>query len=92
MMAKYRNPAKLLTVYRTIGAFRETELDSPSLREIIARLPNEDGMPKDPSVLSYLLDRMAELNMIELVKRDGRLRSIRLLDLKHADESVRKLL
>lgn len=91
-MPRYRNPKKLLTIYRTIGEFREKEMDSPSMREIIARLPKEDGMPKDPSVLSYLLDRMVELKMIELVKPNGRLRSIRLKDLREADESIRKLL
>lgn len=88
----YRYPEKLITIYRVIADFREKEMDSPSMREIIARLPKEDGMPKDPSVLSYLLDRMVELKMIELVRRKGRLRSIRLKDLREADESIRNLI
>ena len=80
----FRNPLKLLAVYRFIESYIAKHTDSPSHEELI-----EAGFASSPSVIAYYYDLMSKLNMIAYTPR--RPRSVHLLPLDKAHPAIKTI-
>ena len=63
----FRNPLKLLVVYRFIKSYIEKHTDSPSHEDLI-----EAGLAASQSVVSYYYQVMVRLKMIKVTPNRGR--------------------